>query len=44
MLSAILPSEQVFVESGAHDWMTWQKLWSAILTSTCLSSGLALRG
>lgn len=44
MLSAILPPEQVFVESGAHDWGTWQKLWRAILDSTCLSSNLAQRG
>lgn len=33
VLGAILPPEQVFVESGAHDWTTWQKLWHAILAS-----------
>jgi pimeloyl-ACP methyl ester carboxylesterase len=44
-LSAILPPEQVFVESGAHDWTTWQKLWRTILlTSTCLSSSLTRQG
>lgn len=42
-LSAILPPEQVFVESGAHDWRTWQKLWRTILTSTYLSSSLVGR-
>jgi pimeloyl-ACP methyl ester carboxylesterase len=43
MLSEILPPGQVFVESGAHDWMTWQKLWRAILTSPCLADGPARR-
>ena len=34
LLNAILPTGQVFVESGQHDWMTWKKLWRRILAST----------
>jgi pimeloyl-ACP methyl ester carboxylesterase len=36
LLNAILPTGQVFVESGQHDWTTWKKLWSRILASTYL--------
>jgi pimeloyl-ACP methyl ester carboxylesterase len=36
LLNAILPTGQVFVESGQHDWTTWKKLWRRILVSTCL--------
>ncbi|HKN85806.1 MAG TPA: alpha/beta fold hydrolase [Nitrospiraceae bacterium] len=33
VLGAVLPPKQVFIESGAHDWTTWQKLWQTILAS-----------
>jgi S-formylglutathione hydrolase FrmB len=36
LLHAILPKEQVFVESGQHDWTTWKRLWARIIASTCL--------
>lgn len=36
LLNSILPTGQVFVESGRHDWTTWKRLWRRILESTCL--------
>ena len=39
LLHAILPKEQVFVESGHHDWRTWKKLWNRILASTVRPEG-----
>jgi pimeloyl-ACP methyl ester carboxylesterase len=37
LLHAVLPTGQVFVESGGHDWRTWKKLWETMLASTCLA-------
>jgi pimeloyl-ACP methyl ester carboxylesterase len=44
VLSEILAPEQVFIESGRHDWITWQKLWRNILMSRCLASEAASTG
>ncbi|HEX2055063.1 MAG TPA: alpha/beta hydrolase-fold protein [Nitrospiraceae bacterium] len=34
LLAASLSRQQVFIESGAHDWATWRRLWARFLSDS----------
>ena len=39
LLAAKLPPEHVIAKEGGHDWPTWERLWSDILSATPLIPG-----